>query len=82
MKRIALAGLFTLLGGAAALLLAASILFSCRSGGDPHHSGSAAVHESAPPSAPAAHAPQAAEGTRIALPPSLAVSVAPPHSLQ
>jgi hypothetical protein len=36
------------------------------------------VHENVPPSPPAA--PRAAEGTRIALPPSLAASRAPQRS--
>jgi len=48
MKRTILAGSFYLLAGAATLLLAASIFYSCRSGGDPHHSGTAGVPETAP----------------------------------
>jgi len=47
MKRTLLAGTFYTLAGVATLLLAASIFYSCRSGGDPHHSGSAATQ--APP---------------------------------
>ena len=48
MKRTLLAGTFYTLAGVATLLLAASIFYSCRSGGDPHHSGSAAT-QYAPP---------------------------------
>jgi flavin reductase (DIM6/NTAB) family NADH-FMN oxidoreductase RutF len=39
MKRLALAGSFTLIGGAAALLMLVSILYSCRQGGQPHDMG-------------------------------------------
>ena len=48
MKRTLLAGTFYALAGAATLLLAASIVYSCRSGGDPHHSGSAATQHAPP----------------------------------
>lgn len=48
MKRTLLTGTFYLLAGAAGLLLAASIFYSCRSGGDPHHSDSAAALNGAP----------------------------------
>jgi hypothetical protein len=48
MKRTLLAGSFYALAGVATLLLAASIFYSCRSGGDPHHSGSAATQQAPP----------------------------------
>ena len=48
MKRTLLAGTFYTLAGVATLLLAASIFYSFRSGGDPHHSGSAATHQPPP----------------------------------
>ena len=48
MKRTLLAGTFYALAGVATLLLAASIFYSCRSGGDPHHSGSAATQHAPP----------------------------------
>lgn len=69
MKRTLLAGTFYALAGAATLLLVASILYSCRSGGDPHHSGSAAIQEGPP--AERIHSTQvslaAADGKHIAL---------------
>ncbi|GEM_PF-4562642 len=49
MKRPLLAGTFGLLGTAAVLLLAASIFYSCRTGGNPHHSGSASALDAPPP---------------------------------
>jgi len=71
MKRTLLAGTFYALAGVATLLLVASIFYSCRSGGDPHHSGSAALQE-APPDEPV-HSTQASrtatDGTRIAVVP-------------
>jgi hypothetical protein len=48
MKRALLTGTFYTLAGVATLLLAASIFYSCRSGGDPHHSGSAATYHAPP----------------------------------
>lgn len=66
MKRTLLAGSFYALAGLATLLLAASIFYSCRTGGDPHHSGSAAVHEGPPAEAiHATEAPPAVDGERI-----------------
>ena len=39
MKRLTVAGLFAMIGGAATLLMVASILYSCRQGGHPHDMG-------------------------------------------
>jgi hypothetical protein len=75
MKRTLLAGSFYALAGLATLLLAASIFYSCRSGGDPHHSGSAAVHEGPPAlTSRAADAPQAVDEKRISFSSHLAAS--------
>jgi len=59
MKRLTVAGLFAMIGGAATLLMVASILYSCRQGGHPHDMGndsysggsshSSVVEDSAPP---------------------------------
>jgi hypothetical protein len=65
MKRTLLAGTFTLLAGAAALLLAASIVFSCRTGADPHHSGSASTLD-APPTETTESAPTSQADTNAA----------------
>ena len=50
MKRLTVAGLFAMIGGAATLLMVASILYSCRQGGQPHDMGTDAhSNDSAPP---------------------------------
>lgn len=69
MKRTLLAGTFYTLAGVATLLLAASIFYSCRSGGDPHHSGSAAI-QYAPPveTTRSAQLLQETDAKRISLP--------------
>ena len=73
MKRLTVAGLFAMIGGAATLLMVASILYSCRQGGHPHDMGndshssdgshSSVVEEHAEPTATARRAQDAAPVT-------------------
>ncbi len=71
--RLAVAGIFAMIGGAATLLMVASILQSCRQGGQPHDMGTDAhpTHEiptteteiEPPSERSVTHAPDAAELT-------------------